>query len=123
MTLEAVKPSGSGRGGARAGAGRKSARDEDAVASAYVTQQKAKAKREAYKAEQAELEVKKLRGELVAVVDVRQQAIQAARTVREAMLALPSRLSAILADQPEPVVRKRMDDEIRKMLETIADEL
>ena len=121
MTLEAVKPSG--RGGARAGAGRKSSRDEDAVASAYVTQQKAKAKREAYKAEQAELEVKKLRGELVAVVEVRQQAIQAARTVREAMLALPSRLSAILADQPEPVVRKRMDDEIRKMLETIADEL
>jgi phage terminase Nu1 subunit (DNA packaging protein) len=117
-------PAKRGRGsGNKANTGRKSARDEQAVASAYEVYNKAKAKREVHNANLAELEERKTRGELVAVSEVRQQAVQAARAVREAMLALPSRLSAILADQPEPVVRERMTIEIRKMLEVIADEL
>lgn len=110
-------------GGSRTGAGRKSVRDEEATAGAYELYKKAQAKREMHNANIAELEERKLRQELVPVAEVRQQAVQAARAVREAMLALPARLSAILADQPEPIVRQRMDKEIRKMLEVIADEL
>ena len=103
--------------------GRRTARTEQSTEKDYILLQKAKAKREVFKAEQAELEVKKLRGELVPAVEVRQQAMQAARQVREAFLALPSRVSAILAEQPEPVVRDRLTAEVRKLLETIADEL
>lgn len=109
--------------GDKTNTGRKSARDEAAVASSYELYKKAQAKREVHNANLAELEERKARGELVHVAEVRQQAVQAARAVREAMLALPSRLSAILAEQPEPIVRKRLDTEIRKMLETIADDL
>ncbi len=117
-------PAKRGRGsGDKTNTGRKSAADEAKVAGAYEVYKKAQAKREVHNANIAELEERKIRGELVAVSEVRQQAVQAARAVREAMLALPSRLSAILADQPEPVVRERMTSEIRKMLEVIADEL
>lgn len=117
-------PAKRGRGsGDKTNTGRKSAADEAKVAGAYEVYKKAQAKREVHNANIAELEERKIRGELVAVIEVRQQAVQAARAVREAMLALPSRLSAILADQPEPVVRERMTIEIRKMLEVIADAL
>lgn len=113
-----------GRGsGDKTNTGRKSKAAESATEGAYIVYQKAKAKREAHNANIAELEERRLRGELIEVAAVRQQAIQAARSVREAMLAMPSRLSAILADSPEPVVRERMTAEIRKLLENIADTL
>jgi phage terminase Nu1 subunit (DNA packaging protein) len=110
-------------GGARRGAGRKSAKIEEDANEIYATYKAAQAKKEQHNANLAELEELKARGELVHIDLVKAQASQAAKHIREALLSLPSRLSAILADNPEPIVRERMTKEIRDILEGLSNEI
>lgn len=85
-----------------------------------------RAKREAYNAELARLEVEEKQGQLVAADEVRKTAFAVARQVRDGILNIPDRVSAELAavtDQFE--IHRRLTAEIRKALEgvlTIADE-
>jgi Protein of unknown function (DUF1441) len=79
-----------------------------------------RAKREAYNAELARLEVEEKQGQLVAADEVRKTAFAVARQVRDGMLNIPDRVSAELAavtDQFE--IHRRLTDEIRKALEGV----
>jgi hypothetical protein len=79
-----------------------------------------RAKREAYNAELARLEVEEKQGQLVAADDVRKTAFAVARQVRDGMLNIPDRVSAELAamtDQFE--IHRRLTTEIRKALEGV----
>jgi hypothetical protein len=79
-----------------------------------------RAKREAYNAELARLEVEEKQGQLVAADDVKKTAFAVARQVRDGMLNIPDRVSAELAamtDQFE--IHRRLTLEIRKALESV----
>ena len=113
-----------GRGsGDKTHVGRKARSVEAHVRDAHVIFQRAKAKREAHNANIAELEERRLRGELMDVQEARKMATNAAKTVRETLLALPARLSAIVADKPEPEVLRHLDAEVRALLASLAPEL
>lgn len=79
-----------------------------------------RAKREAYNAELARLEVEEKQGQLVAADDVKKTAFAVARQVRDGLLNIPDRVSAELAamtDQFE--IHRRLTIEIRKALESV----
>lgn len=111
-----------GVGGTKIGAGRKSKETYQTTEEIYIEYKTAQAKKELHNANLAELEEQKARQELVHVDLVKQQAAQAAKIIKESLLALPSRLSAILANQSEPVVRERLTTELRKLLEDLSNE-
>lgn len=78
-----------------------------------------RAKREAYNAELARLELEEKQGTLVDAEQVKKDAYATARQVRDGMLNIPDRVAAELAaltDQFE--VHRRLTEEIRKALET-----
>lgn len=82
-----------------------------------------RAKREAYNAELARLELEEKQGTLVNAADVKKEAYAAARQVRDGMLNIPDRVAAELAaltDQFE--VHRRLTEEIRKALTTALPE-
>lgn len=63
-------------------------------------------------------------GLLVDVAQARRQAYECARTIRDALLNLPSRLAAELAAEPDATkVHARLDEEIRLALERLAEAL
>jgi hypothetical protein len=63
-------------------------------------------------------------GRLVEVSKVAREAFESARTIRDAMLNLPSRLSAELFAAPdEPTLRARLEAEIRLVLTSAGDTL
>lgn len=79
-----------------------------------------RAKREAYNAELARLEVEEKQGQLVAADEVRKTAFAVARQVRDGLLNIPDRVSAELAamtDQFE--IHTRLTAEIRKALQGV----
>ena len=82
----------------------------------------AKAIHEQVKIQKTQLEVAKLRGELVDVNDVRRLWAIVANTVVQNMLRLPSRIAQQISgiDNPE-LVSGIIDKEIRSALEAIAD--
>jgi len=110
-----------GPGGARTGAGRKSAVAEDATADAYVLYHRSRAKREAHKAKLAELDERNRKRELVEAAQVRRDADKAARLVRDAFSAIPDRLSAMLLGLTEEEIRNALREEIRSTLTSISD--
>lgn len=83
----------------------------------------ARAERERTNAELARLELQQKSGKLVDVEVVRREVFQRARLLRDRILAVPSRVAAQLAAEKDArEVRRILDDELRKVLETIADE-
>jgi hypothetical protein len=84
----------------------------------------AQARKERALADLRELELAERRGELVSLAEVNEQAFSTARSVRDAMLAIPDRTAAILAAESDPVkLHNALTVEIRKALGTTSTEL
>lgn len=88
-----------------------------AIATGY---QAARTMHENYKARTARLEFERLSGELVPADEVRVEAFNAARRVREALLALPDRQSPVLAAVSDPAeIHRILTAEIRQVLDEL----
>ena len=112
-----------GRGGARAGAGAKPRTVTDATGEAYVLYSKARAKKETHNARIAEMEERKISGELLDRRSVEQDADMAARTVKNSLLGIPERLASILVGRTEKEILQELRKEISITLKGISDEL
>jgi hypothetical protein len=81
-----------------------------------------RARREHYQAELAKLQVTQQRGELVPVDEVKKEAFNIGRSVREGLSNLADRLSHQLAGETDPVViHKLLSDEHRAALLELAE--
>ncbi len=81
----------------------------------------ARAAHEAIKARMAKMEFDRRSGELVSVDKVKRQAARAGRVIRDAMLSIPDRISAVLAvESDERRVHDLLDAEITAALETVS---
>lgn len=89
-------------------------------APSYAT---SRAIREAYAARLAKIAYEERSKALVDASRVQAEAYRRARGARDAVLAVPGRLAAILAAETDPaVVEARLDEEIRKALEALGDD-
>ena len=80
-------------------------------------------RREHYQAELAKLQVSQQRKELLPAEDIKKQAFQLGRTIREALANLADRLSHQLAGETDPVViHKLLSDEHRAALMELSDD-
>jgi hypothetical protein len=84
-----------------------------------------RAKREKWKARQAEYEVRRLRGQLIEVDAVREAAFAVHRAARDQLLALPDRLAAVLAgttdaDECHRILTGEIDQVCRELAKPIA---
>jgi phage terminase Nu1 subunit (DNA packaging protein) len=100
--------------------GRKNASVEEGSGDTYLVYQEARAKREVHNANLAELDEAFRKGELVESESVKRDADFAARTVRDAFLALPDRLSSLLVGRTEKQINQEIRKEIRTTLEQIS---
>ena len=83
---------------------------------------KARAVREVYNAQNAKLDLDLKRGELVRADEVRIAAFSMARKTRDQLIALPERLSTLLAATEEASeVHKILEEEIERICLEIAD--
>lgn len=81
-----------------------------------------RARREHYQAELSKLQVAQQRKELVPAEEVKKQAFQIGRSVREALANLADRLSHQLAGETDPaVIHQLLSDEHRDALLALAD--
>lgn len=81
-----------------------------------------RAKKEAYQAELARLEVQTRLGKLVDADEVKREAFNIARRVRDGLLNIPDRISAELAGEGDAFkVHQMLTDEIRKTLTELAE--
>ena len=88
------------------------------IASGY---QASRAMHENYRARTARLEFERLSGTLVPADEVRVEAFNAARRVREALLAIADRQAPILAAITDPAeIHRILTTEIRQILEELA---
>lgn len=74
----------------------------DAPSVEGVTLSEAKVLKEYWLGKRAELDYKKMSGEVIENREVERQAFETARAVRDAILAIPIRISSILAAQNDP---------------------
>lgn len=73
------------------------------------------------KTEKAEIEVLRLKGELIEVAEVDKRAFALAHTLRDTIENIPSRISAILAAETDPhKVREILAQELSNALESLA---
>lgn len=83
--------------------------------------QTSRAIREAYAARLAKLEYEERTGKLISAEDVSVRTFNLARRMRDRMLNLPRRLSAVFAaEQDARTIEQRMEDEIRQALEELS---
>lgn len=83
---------------------------------------KARTAREAYNAQLARLEYEERSGKLVNADEVKAEAFRLARTVRDAMMNIPDRVSAELAGEMDARnIHALLTDEIRKAMESLID--
>ena len=76
------------------------------------------------RADKADLEVRELKRELVPYKEVQNASFEKARTVRDQMLNISSRISSIVAAESDPKkVYEMMDKEIRQVLEALSGDL
>lgn len=86
--------------------------------------QQSRALHEYYRAALKKLEYDAKAGDLVDRVTVETEAFECARTVRDAMQAIPNRLSAVLAAETDADrVEKALHDEIRTALTALSDSM
>ena len=104
--------------------GRKAPGADDAASRpAPGTFASSRAEREAYQAKLKKLEFEERSGKLVDIDEVRREAFELARAVRNALTAIPDRISAQLAAEVNPHrVHELLAEEIRKALEELAHE-
>lgn len=82
-----------------------------------------KSKREKYDAELAEMKFLQAAGALVPAAGVRREAMESARAVRNAMLAIPDRVAAVLDPGNPARAHKLLTEEIQKVLREQTDRL
>jgi hypothetical protein len=115
-----IADSGTGRGGARPGAGRKPRSDAVAldVRERLVV---AKADKEEHLAKLAAIEVAEKERTLVSAADAVKSATRAGMAIRDAMLSLPGRLAATLASmEDEREIERYLTDQLRAELTRLA---
>lgn len=84
---------------------------------------KARAKREAYTAKLTQLKYEEQAGTLVAADQVKKEAFDLARSIRDALFNLPDRLAQEFANETNPfVINRRLSAEIRHALEGLGKE-
>lgn len=82
-----------------------------------------RARREHYEAERARLQALQLRGDLVAAAEVRQEAGQLGRLVRDRIMALPARIAPLLAAELTAAGAQRLlSAELQQALQLLAAE-
>lgn len=83
----------------------------------------ARAKREQFQAKQAELDYLEAIGELVPKAELTEAATKRYRAIRDKLLNIPDRLSAILAAEKDPiVVHTTLAKEIKQVLHELSDD-
>jgi hypothetical protein len=83
---------------------------------------KARAARELYQAQLAKLELDRRRGALVSADEVRLSAFNMARKARDQLIALPERLSTILAATEDAIeVQRILEEEIERICQEIGE--
>ena len=88
-----------------------------------TTQAEAKVEKEYWLGRKAELEFKKMSGELISIEEVEREAFEMAKGVRDAFLALPARLAPILAaDSDQFSIQNKLTLEINSALESLSHE-
>lgn len=117
----AISPPTGKRGGARQGAGRKSAAHEAATADAAIIYAKAKAQKMAYDAKMAELEFKAKSGEFVPREEVRRASATSFSMIAQAMRSIPDNLERKLGISPE--IAEEVSLLIDEAMGNLADEL
>ncbi|ABK43321.1 transcriptional regulator, Fis family [Magnetococcus marinus MC-1] len=81
-----------------------------------------RAKLAAAQREKTEIEVTRLRGELIPADEVKQAAFALARRVRDRLMLVPHRLAVTLAADPNPAaMEQKMEESLREALEELAD--
>jgi hypothetical protein len=84
---------------------------------------KARAMNESYKAALGKLEFRRRKGELVEAADVKREAFQAGRQVRDRLLTIPARVSSMCAAESDPrAIQKMLDLEFAAALEGLPSE-
>ncbi len=90
----------------------------------------ARTEKEIYRAKMAKLNYERMEGTLVLASAVRDQAFQTARTVRDGILAVPDRVSSLLAGEINATgkvdktrVNEILGKELRQVLENLCSEL
>jgi hypothetical protein len=109
-----------GHGGRRVGAGRKPAAYEAESKDSYLEFKAAQAKREAARAELAEIELAEKRRDLLPIAEVKADADRQARIVRDTLLALPDRVAALLIGLDERQMAQVLRAEVRAALQHIS---
>ena len=99
--------------------GRRSAHLEEEAAPVIMERERARAKEQVHKANIREMEEHQMRGELIEKGVMERRVSEIAITVKSSLLALPQRLSAIMAMKDEPYIRALLDKEIRKAMEAL----
>lgn len=93
----------------------------DAASIEGVTLSEAKVLKEYWLGKKAELDYKRMSGEVIDNREVERQAFETARTVRNAILAIPSRISPLLAAQNDShSIRTILMNELSLALEAIS---
>ena len=83
---------------------------------------RARAAREVYQAQLAKMELDRQRGTLVRADEVKVGAFNMARKARDQLIAIPERVSAILAATQDPAeVQHILEEEIERVCQEIAD--
>lgn len=111
---------GRARNGANAAPGRAPSAPLAAVAESGRVDaifRQAQAKERAFSAQIAELEYRRMAGELVEVATVRAETARLAASLRESLLQLPARLTPVLAAETDPAkLHDLLDTELRHVL-------
>lgn len=119
MTIVNVSEKVDGRGGARRGAGRK--KNTENSADTYQIFNEARAKKEVANAKIAEMEAKRIKGELLKRDDVLKEQAIVARMVRDTILAVPSRIAALLTHKSdEREIERLITSELKSAFRQIA---
>lgn len=118
---EVAAPVPGKRGGARPGAGRKSAAHEAATADASIIYAKSKAKKMAFDAQMAELEFKVKSGEYLPRADIKEASATAFAMIAQALRSIPDNIERRLGVSPE--VAEEISALIDEAMSNLADEL
>lgn len=81
----------------------------------------ARTEKEIYRAKMAKLNYERMEGTLISAQDVRELMFNTARLTRDAILNIPGRLSALLANQPRDKIHEMLTKELRQALEALAN--
>ena len=73
------------------------------------------------KARRAEIEVRKMSGELVSVAEVESHAFNRARQLRDHLLSVPGRLAPVLANQDARECHRLLESEMNAIADDMAD--